>query len=215
MKPSAVLFDCDGVLVDGEPAAFTLLGEDLAALGHPMTAAEMETRVLGGTLNVVADTLRGLGVPLPPDWVDDFYGRLYKRLAEGTPLIDGIEAVLDVLDAHAIPYAVASNGSARKMEISLGQHPAVYARLKGRLFSGQELGCPKPDPRLWLHAARSVGADPARAVAIDDSPTGCRGAQAAAIRCLGFAPQGDGARLAAEGAQVFRAMADLPGLIGL
>lgn len=215
MIPSAVLFDCDGVLVDSEPAAFALLSGDLGALGHPMSDARIVAHVLGGTLWDVGRTLRGIGVPLPEGWEEDFYARLYARLAEGTPMIAGIEAVLDRLDAAAIPYAVGSNGTLRKMEITLGQHPALHARLKGRLFSGQELGCPKPDPGLWLLAALALGADPARAVAVDDSPTGCRGAVAAGMRCLGFAAHDDGARLAAVGAEPFNDMAALPGLLGL
>jgi beta-phosphoglucomutase-like phosphatase (HAD superfamily) len=57
---------------------------------------------------------------------------------------------------------------------------------------------------------------PAKAcVVIEDSPTGARAAKAAGMRCFGYAPEGDGAKLAAEGALVFRSMDDLPALLGL
>ena len=101
------------------------------------------------------------------------------------------------------------------MEATLGQHPDIRARLEGRLFSGQDLGCPKPAPDLYLLAARSLGADPIRSVVIEDSPTGARAARAAGMRCLGFAPHGPNPRLAAEGAELFAAMSDLPSLLGL
>lgn len=215
MTPSAVLFDCDGVLVDSEPASFDLLGEDLARHGLPLSRDEMETHFIGGTIRGVAEKARGLGADLPATWVEEFYERLYARLAEFTPLIPGIETALDSLDAARIPYAVGSNGTSRKMRITLGQHPALHARLQGRLFSGQELGFPKPAPDLWLHAARALGADPARAVVIEDSPTGCIAARRARMRCLGFAPHDDGARLVAEGAEVFHRMSDLPARLGL
>lgn len=215
MKPAAVLFDCDGVIVDSEGIGLDLLVEDFAAHGYPMSRHEMETRFVGGTIAGLWARARGLGVDLPHGWVDDFYDRLYARLAEGTPLIDGIEAVLDRLDGAGIPYAVGSNGTERKMQVTLGQHPQVMARLEGRLFSGQALGKPKPDPALYLHAAAALGTDPLRCVVIEDSPTGARAAQAARMRCYGYAPTGDGARLAEVGARPFARMADLPGLLGL
>lgn len=215
MKPAAVLFDCDGVLVDSEPIAFALLGDELSAHGLPMTETEMKTLFLGGTMKQVAERARALGAGLAPDWVERFYDALYRRLAVGTPLIAGVEAVLDRLDAAAIPYAVGSNGTTRKMMTTLSQHPAVWDRVKDRLFSGQELGHPKPDPRLYRTAAAALGVAPEACVVIDDSVAGCRGGIATGSRTLGFAPHDDGADLAETGAEVFHRMADLPGLIGL
>ena len=214
-RPAAVIFDCDGVLVDSEGIAFDLLGDDLSQHGLPMSPGQLDRLFLGGTIQGVFATARDLGAALPDDWVADFYRRLYARLATGTPLIAGVELVLGALDAAAIPYAVGSNGSDEKMQITLGQHPQVLARLQGRLFSGQTLGMLKPDPGLYLAVARALGVGPADCVVIEDSPTGCIAARLAGMRCMGFAPHGDGKALAAEGAQVFHAMADLPGLLGL
>jgi HAD superfamily hydrolase (TIGR01509 family) len=215
MIPAAILFDCDGVISDSEAIALDLAARDLTAHGLPMTAAGISTHFLGGTIPALRDRANAMGARLPAGWVDDFYERLYARLAEGTPLVDGIEQLLDRLDAAGIPYAVGSNGTLRKMQITLGQHPGVFDRLKGRLFSGQDLNLIKPDPGLYLHAAAALGAAPAACVVIEDSPTGARAARAAGMRCLGYAPQGDGARLAAEAAEVFAEMGDVPALIGL
>ena len=215
MRPAAVLFDCDGVIVDSEPILFDLLAKDLARHGLPLSAAEMERLFIGGTLPGVHARARELGADLPDNWVVDFYERLYARLARGTPLVPGIEAVLDALDTAGIPYAVGSNGSDRKMQVTLGQHPAVMQRLSGRMFSGQTLGKPKPAPDLYLHAAAFLGVAPASCAVVEDSPTGARAAQAAGMRCIGFAPHGSGAALAREGAKPFQAMSALPGLLGL
>lgn len=215
MTPAAVLFDCDGVIVDSEDIAFDLLLDEFAAHGLTLPRAALEAEVLGLTMAGVADRARVLGAALPGDWVDRFYERLYARLAQGTPLVPGILAVLERLDAAGIPYAVGSNGSDRKMEITLGQHPELWTRLKGRMFSGQTLGTPKPAPGLWLHAARALDAEPARCTVVEDSPTGARAARAAGMRCLAYAPHGDGAAMVAEGALPFRAMTELPGLLGL
>lgn len=215
MTPQAVLFDCDGVLVDSEPATFALLQEEFAAQGLHMSLAEMEEMFIGGTIEGVRLKANELGAGLPEDWADRYYTKLYARLREGTELMPGVADLLARLDAAGIPYAVGSNGRSAKMQATLGQHPEIKAKLEGRLFSGQELGCPKPDPGLYLHAAKVLGADPSACVVIEDSPTGARAAIAAGMRCLGYAPQGPHPRLAAAGAELFTDMAQVPGLIGL
>jgi HAD superfamily hydrolase (TIGR01509 family) len=214
MIPSAVLFDCDGVVVDSEGATFALLAEDIAAYGLHFDLAEMERLFLGGTIYGLGMALRQLSDRVPEDWADRFYAKLYPHLAAGTPLIAGIEGVLDALDAAGVPYAIGSNGSGAKMQITLGQHPAVLARFKGHVYSGQDLGTPKPAPDLYLHAARALGVDPSRAVVIEDSPNGTMAARAAGMRCMGYAPHGNAA-LAEVGAEIFNDMRQLPALLGL
>ncbi|WP_417806413.1 HAD family hydrolase [Thioclava sp.] len=215
MNVQAVLFDCDGVLVDSEPATFDLLGEELSAHGLMMSHKAMEHMFIGGTIEGVARQAREMGATLPADWVESYYTRLYARLREGVALMPGIAELLDRLDAAGIAYAVGSNGRMAKMEATLSQYPDIKARLDGRLFSGQDMGCPKPAPDLYLHAARAVGADPGACVVIEDSPTGAGAAKAAGMRCLGYAPQGPNPHLAAEGAELFTDMAQVPKLIGL
>ncbi|WP_050528018.1 HAD family hydrolase [Pseudorhodobacter aquimaris] len=215
MTPKAVLFDCDGVLVDSETITFSLLETELADHGLTLTRAEMKRRFLGGTIGTLFTTARDLGATLPDDWVDTFYARLYTQLGQGTPLIDGVEALLAILDAAAIPCAVGSNGSDQKMQVTLGQHPHVKTHFHGHLYSGQALGCPKPDPGLWLHAAKALGVAPADCVVIDDSPSGCLGAARAGIRCLGLAQHDDGTSLAATGAEVIHSLCAVPAKLGL
>lgn len=215
MTPKAVLFDCDGVLVDSEPLTFDMLASDFTRFGLPVTAMEVAEHFTGGTIPDVAVRARALGAALPDEWVADFYERLFARLATGVPVIPGVHEVLDRLDAAGIPYAVGSNGSTRKMAITLGRHPRLWNRLHDRLFSGQDLGMPKPSPGLWLHCAAFLGVAPGHCVVVDDSKVGCRGARTAGIPAMGFAAHGDGAGLAAEGATVFTRMQDLPGLLGL
>lgn len=214
-KFRAVIFDCDGVIVDSEAPAFEMLSAEFSAHDLPMTAEEIGRKFIGGTLAGLWKQARALGATLPDDWVDQFYERLYARLAKGTPLIDGVEQVLDRLDAAGIVYAVGSNGSERKMQVTIGQHPALMARLRGRLFSGQTLGAPKPAPDVFLHAARVLGANPNHCAVVDDSATGCMGGRNAGMAVFGFAAHSDGAELAATGATVFHQMADLPALLGL
>lgn len=214
MTPSAVLFDCDGVIVDSEGPTFLMLQADFSAHGLPLTLPELETNWIGATAEDLYLRARSEGATLPEGWVADFYVRLNRRLAEGVPLIPGILSVLDALDRAGIPYAVCSNGTLSKMQVTLGQH-GLLSRLKGHTYSGQALGRPKPAPDVYLHASRVLDVAPEKTVVIEDSPTGARAARAAGIRCFGYAPLGPNPRLTAEGATLFQRMTDLPALMGL
>lgn len=215
MTPKAVIFDCDGVVVDSEGIGFAMLAEQMALYGHPMSHAQMRGLFLGGTMRSFWAAARAMGVALPDDWVDAQYARMFARLAEHTPLIPGIEAVLDALDAASIPYAMGSNGPLRKMEITMGQHPGLRDRFHGHIYSAQVIGTPKPAPDVYLHAAAALGVSAAQCVVIEDSPSGVRAAVAAGMRCYGYAAEDDGAALADVGALVFHHMNTLPGLLGL
>ena len=215
IPPAAVLFDCDGVVVDSEPATFDLLAEDLAARGLTLPRPEMERRFLGGSIEGCGRIAADLGADIPEGWAAGFYTRLYARLAQGTPLMPGVIAVFDALEAAGLPYAIGSNGTAAKMQVTLGQHPGLLDRLAGRVFSGLDLGMLKPAPDLYLHAARQLGVDPAACVVIEDSAPGARAARAASMGCFGYAPHGGAEALRGEGARIFTDMAELPGLLGL
>ena len=216
-RPAAVLFDCDGVIVDSEGPTFDLLIADLATRGLTLTRLQLETDFIGGTIETIAAKARVAGAVLPPDWVATIYARMYAMLAEGTRLIPGVVDAFDALDRAGIPYAVGSNGPVEKMQISLGQHGLIPRFTV--VLSGQALGRPKPAPDVYLAAAAACGARPADCVVVEDSPSGAQAALAAGMHCLGFAEHGPDtppARgLTALGVPLFHSMADLPALLDL
>ncbi|WP_103258960.1 HAD family hydrolase [Tabrizicola aquatica] len=216
-RPKAVLFDCDGVIVDSEAVTLDMLRADFAAHGLILTPTQLETDFVGGTIETVATRARAAGASLPEGWVADFYARLYATLDQGTPLIPGILTVFDRLDQAGIPYAVGSNGPLQKMRISLGQH-GLIPRFR-TILSGQTLGRPKPAPDVYLAAAAACGANPSACVVIEDSASGAQAALAAGIPCLGYIGHGPDTpparQLAALGLPLFRSMAELPNLLDL
>lgn len=214
MRPHAVIFDCDGVVVDSEHPTLVMVRDDLEKYGLCLTLEELEAGYIGGTVETVAEKARANGARLPEDWVGDFYQRMYAMLRASVPLVPGIVAVLDALDSAGIPFAMGSNGTPEKMQITLGQHGLVE-RFRGHLYSGQALGRPKPAPDLFLHAAGRLGVDPAACVVVEDSAAGARAARAAGMRCFGYAPKGAHDGLTAEGAVLFNSMAELPALLGI
>lgn len=210
-----VIFDCDGVVMDSEPISFAMLSEQLALYGKPMSHGQMRALFLGGTIRSFWEGARAMGAALPDDWVEAHYQRMFDRLALGTPLVAGILSVLDALEAAGLPCAIGSNSPLRKMEIMFAQHPGLWQRFGGRVFSSQTLGAPKPAPDVYLYGARAMGVAPQDCVVIEDSLSGLRAANSAGMRCFGFAADDDGAALASEGATVFHDMAALPGLLGI
>lgn len=207
-----VIFDCDGVLVDSEVISNRVLAANLTRHGMPVTPAECMARFVGGTMASVHLQAREMGANLADDWVSEIYTEIYAALREGTPLIAGIPALLDNLEAAGISFCVASNGSLEKMGITLGQN-GLIPRFENAMFSAHVLKTAKPDPDLFLIAAREMGGK--APIVVEDSPAGVLAAQRAGMRCLGYAPHDDGARLAALGAEVFHDMAEVPALLGL
>jgi len=212
--PGAVIFDCDGVLVDSEPATEDVLMANLARHGLALDRAAYREMALGGTMRMVGERAAARGAAIPEGWVEAAYEEMFARLRRGVEPMPGVVALLDALDAAGVPYAVASNGPREKMAITLGQ-TGLWARFEGRILSAHEEGVAKPDPGLFLNAAARLGRAPADCVVIEDSPAGATAARDARMRCLGFSPEGDGAALAALGATVVRSMAEAARELGL
>jgi HAD superfamily hydrolase (TIGR01509 family) len=214
MRPDLVIFDCDGVLVDSEPTAARIVSENLTRHGLPLSPEDCDRLFTGGTMAGVGDRARDLGADLPATWVDEVYAELYAALREGVDPIPGVPALLDRLDAEEVAWCVASNGSDEKMDITLGG-TGLAPRIGTRRFSAHTVGIAKPDPGLFLHAARAMGAAPGACVVIEDSASGAEAARRAGMRCLAYAPSGDAARLTAQGAERIRSMAEVPRRLGL
>lgn len=214
LRPSAVIFDCDGVLVDSEPVTNRLIRDDLADYGLPMTIEQVMAAFVGGTMEGVAEKARDMGAALPQDWVSGFYPRMFAALEREVTEIEGATALLMQLADKGLAMAVASNGPPRKMQITLGR--TGLAQFFGRhVYSAHDLPSPKPAPDVYLHAAAQLGIDPASCVVIEDSTSGAQAAQAAGMRCFGLVTDGGGASLAPYCVDVVPRLAALPPLLDL
>ncbi|GGH33638.1 haloacid dehalogenase superfamily, subfamily IA, variant 3 with third motif having DD or ED/haloacid dehalogenase superfamily, subfamily IA, variant 1 with third motif having Dx(3-4)D or Dx(3-4)E [Cribrihabitans marinus] len=207
-----IIFDCDGVLVDSEPASNQCLVDNLARYGLELDLARSMELFVGGTMAGVRDIARDMGANLPEEWLDEIRAETHARLAQGVEAVPGINALLDLADRADLPFCVASNGSPKKMRITLGQ-TGLWDRFEGAIFSAYELGVSKPDPALFQAAARHFDAQ--APVVIEDSRSGVLAARRAGMRCLGYAPHGNGVALAELGAEVFADMRAVPRLLGL
>ena len=181
----AVLFDCDGVLVDSERIAVECIIELAARFGARFEFAEALERFTGARM---ADTLRVIEERGQCTLPGDFEQRLRARMAmEFEARIEPMEGAVALVDALETPYCVVSNGPRSKMEVTL-RVTGLLERFEGRIVSAYEVGAWKPDPELFLHAARLLGIAPRRCAVVEDSGYGIAAGVAAGMQVFALAP---------------------------
>jgi beta-phosphoglucomutase-like phosphatase (HAD superfamily) len=208
-----VIFDCDGVLVDSERIANRILAELATAAGIPTTFDESVANYLGHSLpECVAALESRLGRALPGNFADAYYERLFDAFDRELRQVEGLGPSLAEIDAGGYETCVASSGAHERVARAL-ERTGLAPRFAGRTFSADEVEHGKPAPDLFLHAAQSLGWDPASCVVVEDSPAGVEAGVAAGMRVLGYADLVPAASLAARGATVFSEMAVLGALV--
>ena len=204
-----VIFDNDGVLVDSEWHANGILAEALSGLGVPATRETCIAEYMGRSLpDVRARVERQLGRPLPVDFERRYHERLFEMFRTRLTPIPG---VADALARITTPVCVASSGGRERIRLALAV-TGLLARFEGRIFSADDVARGKPAPDLYLHAARTLGAEPARCAVVEDSPLGVEAAAAAGMTVFAFARTTPAERLATADA-VFTSMEELPPLV--
>jgi len=207
-----VIFDCDGVLVDSERIAVRIDAVVLSRLGWDLSEAEIVERFVGRSdASMIAEIEAHLGRPLDVGWDAEFVPLYREALAAELEPVDGISEALDAISA---PSCVASSSTHERLRFTLGL-TGLLERFDGRIFSATEVEHGKPAPDLFLHAAATLGVDPARCAVVEDSRYGVAAARAAGMRAFGYAGGLTPADwLLADGAVVFDDMRELPGLLG-
>jgi len=209
-----IIFDCDGVLVDSEIIFNEVLVKLLAEYGWELDLKQSMAIFVGGSMEGVQSAVEAHGINLPEGWIDNLYARVIKRLEKGVDPVAGIPDVLQQLSEHGMPFCVASNGPIHKMELTLGK-TGLLPYFQNSMFSAYDINHWKPDPELFLHAAKHFSVAPEHCIVVEDSSTGTLAAKRAGMSCFGYAPEGHNEELAANNAQCFSDMRDLVGLIGI
>lgn len=219
-KFDAVLFDCDGVLVDSESITNGVLRDMLEELGWVLTPAECMRIFVGKAVKDERALIEAhTGQPLTEDWMVRFRERRNVGLMHGVQPIQGaVQAVALVHERFAGRIACASGADRFKVELQL-EKCALMRYFKGRIFSGHELPRSKPAPDVYLAAAAALGVDPRRCAVIEDTVTGVAAGVAAGAAVFGYSPPEAGhdvpQALQRAGANtIFTDMARLAGLLG-
>jgi len=211
-----VIFDCDGVLVDSEVISNAVLARALTEQGLPTTLAQSRRDYQGLLLAEIDSRAQAkLGRPLAKDWLERYErdrAAVFRRELRAVP---GVAAAVRRIQAAGVAVCVASQGKLEKTLLSLKLAKLDPLFGDEALFSAYSVPRGKPHPDLFLHAAQTMAAEPARCAVVEDTPSGVTAAVAAGMRVFGYAADSDAAALRLAGAEVFEAMEELAGLLGL
>jgi HAD superfamily hydrolase (TIGR01509 family) len=215
----AVLFDCDGVLVDSEPITHRVLRDMLEERGWALTPEECMRIFVGKAVKDERALIEAqTGAPVTDDWLRSFWERRNVALDRDLVEIPGASTAVRALHAAlGGRIACASGADRKKVELQL-QKVGLADAFEGRIFSGHETPRSKPFPDVYLAAASALDVDPARCAVIEDSVTGATAGVAAGATVFGYSPGGLGhsgaEELRAVGVvDIFTDMAELPAVL--
>lgn len=215
----AVLFDCDGVLVDSEPITNGVLRDMLQECGWTLDRDECMRIFVGKAVKDERALIEArTGKPMTDAWLASFWARRNERL--DAELVEIAGAPIAVRALHAAlggRIACASGADRLKVELQLRKIGLLDA-FEGRIFSGHETPRSKPFPDVYLAAAKALDVDPRRCAVIEDTVTGAAAGVAAGATVFGYSPGGLGhsgadALRAAGVAGIFTDMTTLPAVL--
>lgn len=192
MTLEAVVFDFDGLVMDSEWAIFEAASAAFTHHGH-----ELRVEAWATIVGINDESDEGWWPSLcAAAGVEGFERAAFDQVYEGVeekaalraallslPALPGVEVLVDSLTAAGVPIGVASSSSTGWLERNLDRLGLIhrFATLVGSDLVG---GVGKPAPDVYLKACADLGADPMRAVALEDSAHGVTAAKSARMAAV-------------------------------
>lgn len=184
MKYKCIIFDCDGVLVDSEAISAKIFQEIAAELGFEIGFETVLEQITGTSMK---ENLKffseNIDDELPANFETEFRKRSYEAFKIDLKPIIGIH---DLIEKIKVPIGVASSGPVEKIRLNLTTTKLIKY-FDNNIFSSYEIGSWKPDPEIYIHAAKTMGFQPEECAVIEDSLVGVRAAKAGGFNVFGFA----------------------------
>ncbi|HET7086124.1 MAG TPA: HAD family phosphatase [Rhizomicrobium sp.] len=203
---TAVIFDCDGVLVDSEVLALEVELAILAEQGLHFERDDYVTRFMGLSYQAFHDVIdqeaqKRIGRPVSDTIREELAARLRHTMIARLTEIPGAAAAVA---GTPLLKAVASSSTREGLERKLRQ-VGLWDHFEPHVYSADHVANAKPAPDLFLHAAEKLGVEPRQCLVLEDSVNGVVAARAAGMRVWGFLGGGHvhdrlGGRLTAAGA---------------
>jgi HAD superfamily hydrolase (TIGR01509 family) len=180
--PAAVLWDMDGTLVDTEPYWIEAETDLVTAHGGTWTHADGLALVGNSLLVSGAILVERSGIDLTPEQVvDALLERMVERVRAHPPFRPGARELLEACVRDGVPQALVTMSYT---DLAAAVVDALPAGTFATVVTGDAVTHGKPHPEPYLTAAARLGVDPARCVAVEDSPPGVASATAAGCRVL-------------------------------
>jgi len=211
----AVVFDLDGVIVDSEQVWDEVreqLARECGGRWHDRAQADMMGMSSVEWSRYMHDVI---GLPEPPEEIDaEVVRRMQARYEQDLPVVTGaVEAVRRLDGSYRLGIASSSNRPLIDAVLSATGLGEVFAAT----VSSEEVARGKPEPDVYLEAARRLDLETERIAAIEDSANGIRSAHAARMSVVAipnrrYVPPADALALADL---VLDSLAELtPGAVG-
>ena len=192
-KVKAVIFDMDGVLVDTEPLhiqtekrMFEKMNLDISDeehAGYMGTATDVMWKQIISKRNLPLDVAEMTKLTIQ-EGLPFFYS--LEKMDPMPGLID----LLENLKTKNIPLAVASSSDPETIRVILEKSGIRKYFL--HVVSSSEVGKSKPEPDVFLHAAKLLGVAPENCVVFEDSKNGIKAAKAAGMFCIAYSGANSG-----------------------
>lgn len=178
-----VIFDCDGVLVDSEPISNQILVDMANDLGADIDLAFAMKHFKGSHFKeCVAIVSKLVNKPIPETFEAEYRRRSLEAFEKHLKPIEGVTQVIQQLH---LPFCVASSGMESKMRFNLNL-VGLLPYFENKLFSCYTIQKFKPEPDVFLWAAKTMGFQPHECVVIEDSVLGVQGALKGGFDVFGF-----------------------------
>lgn len=185
MTDRGVLWDLDGTLADSTELHWIAWRDTMAEEGVPITRGMFEA-TFGWKNDPILRRWLGDGAPDGRRrQIADRKERRYRDAlrAEGLRPLPGARAWVERLRADGWKQAIASSAPLANIDAVLDE-----LDLDGRfdaIVSAEDVAAGKPDPQVFLLAARTLGIAPSRAIVVEDAEAGVEGARRAGMKCIG------------------------------
>lgn len=168
----AVIFDLDGVVIDSEPIAYSILQELAGKYGHSIPLEDYTTKYLGRTVAKGMETMvNTFKLPITPDELFRLYFEKEKiKTEQGIPLKKGAKELLSYLKENGYKTIVASS-STRERAVKILSDNGILKYFDDLIF-GYEVPRGKPYPDIFIGACEKLGVERDEAIVIEDSEAG-------------------------------------------
>jgi HAD superfamily hydrolase (TIGR01509 family) len=180
----AVVFDCDGVLVDSEPLGQSALEMVTRKYRLPVNSRELSRYCGCSDLATYSDLVARYGsFCAPGEFLAEIRAAFDRTIkVQGLRMCPGVNELVGSLRNEGIPYGVGSSGQLASIRTSLSV--AGLYNLFSVVVASDHVARPKPDPDIFLEVARRLQADPIKCIVIEDTPTGIEAARNAGMACV-------------------------------